>query len=199
MATLVEYPDNVDVGLAQLPVGLREADTDAFLSVYLERYNTLQSLLETYINWLLTWDLPGTDTPDFILAAIGKLFGQPRPVGTDREAYRRILIVRRRVRRSKGTQPDVRRIVQEIGSYGGGAAVAFLVPNTVIVTFANFAAVAAQGLTLEVVSDLLLASIGSVKRLQIWDAVGNAFTWDIEGKGWLQAVWATPLFDSEDP
>ena len=135
------------------------------------------------MNYLLIWDQPGANTPLWVLDVIGKLLGIGRPADASLEEYRRILTVQRLVRKSSGTQPNVREIVNRIGGFGTGASVAFLTPHTVIVTFANFADVEAQGLTLPVVIALLEAAVVDVDRLQIWDAVGNAFTWGIQGQG----------------
>lgn len=197
----IQFEDNIAAGLEQLPFGLSgDADTDQFLSIYLQRYNFNQAPLEQVLNWLLIWDLPGSQIPSWILDTVGKLLGCPRPdslAGND-EGYRRVLLVQRIARKSSGTEPDVRKVVKRLGDFGGGANVRFLIPKTVIVTFANFENLAEQGITLDVVIRLLRATIGDVDRLQIWDAIGSAFTWNVEGLGWNQAVWATPLYDSAE-
>lgn len=198
MADLINLPSNTAAGLDLVPFGLRDDDTNDWLSIYLNRLDDLQGTIQTVMNYLLTWDQPGANTPLWVLDVIGKLLGIGRPADASLEEYRRILTVQRLVRKSSGTQPNVREIVNRIGGFGTGAGVAFLTPHTVIVTFANFADVEAQGLTLPVVITLLEAAIGDVDRLQIWDAVGNAFTWGIQGQGWGQGVWAAPLYDSKD-
>lgn len=195
---MIAFPDNIVTGIALLPQRLRQEATEDWLGIYLGRLNDLQDSLVTYFNWLLTWDQPGAPTPDFVLRNIGKMLGQPWPDNATKEEYRRILTVRRFVRLSSGTRPQVREIVKAIGDVGGGAQVHFLPPHGAIVVFANFAAVAAEGFTQDVVSSILLDSIGACDRLQIWDAVGNVFSWDVQNQGWLQAVWATKLFDSQD-
>jgi hypothetical protein len=188
---------NVDA-IERLPQGLQGENTVAWLTIYLERLNVLQTLVDDYLSGLLSWDQLGAPTDAAVLEQIGLLLGQARPTGATDDEYRRILRARRIVRLSCGTAPDIRAVVSELGSHAvGGASVYFVVPKTVIVTFVNFAAVDALGLTLDVVSALLMDAIGDVDRLQIWDAVGNPFTWDTEGLGWEQAVWATPIFDSE--
>jgi hypothetical protein len=195
---MLDLPSNVDA-IQRLPQGLQGDDTIAWLTIYLERLDTLQDVIADYLDGLLSWDQLGADTDATTLDHIGQLLGQARPTGASDDEYRRILRVRRLARLSCGTAPDVRQVVAELGSINGGATVHFATPHTVIVTFGNFAAVAAQGLTIDVVAALLLDTIQDVDRLQIWDAVGNAFSWDVDGKGWFQAVWATPLFDSENP
>jgi hypothetical protein len=187
---------NVDA-IERLPQGLQGPDTVAWLTIYLERLDALQTLVDNYLSGLLSWDQLGATTDAAVLDWIGALLGQGRPTGATDDEYRRILRVCRIVRRSCGTAPDIREVVAELGSFANGASVYFTTPHTVIVTFVNFAAVAALGLTIDVVSALLLDAIGDVDRLQIWDAVGNPFTWDTAGLGWDQGVWATPLFDSE--
>jgi hypothetical protein len=191
----LDLPSNVDA-IQRLPQGLRGDNTVAWLTIYLARLDAMQSVIDDFLSGLLSWDVIGFATPALALAAVGRLLGQPRPTGATDDEYKRVLRVRRIVRRSTGTAPNIREVVRLLGDYGGGASVVMLPPNTVIVTFANFAAVAAQGLTLDVVTSLLIDTIGDVDRLQIFDAVGNVFTWDVEGKGWDQAVWAAILYDS---
>lgn len=183
-------------GIDRLPAALKQPDDITWLSIYLARLDLIQQVIDDYLSGLLAWDNLGYDTPGLALQAVGRLLGQPRPAGATDVEYKQLLRIRRLVRQSTGTAPDIRRVVAEIGALGGGAIVRFQVPHTVIVTFGNFAIIAAKGLSLDVVTGLLIDTIGDVDRLQIWDAVGSAFTWDTEGKGWLQAVWSTPLYDS---
>jgi len=191
----LDLPSNVDA-IQRLPSGLTGDNTVAWLTIYLERFDALQSVIDEFLFGLLTWDQLGFPTPLLALDSVGRLLGQPRPTGASDDEYKRILRVRRIVRRSTGTAPNIREVVKLLGDHGNGATVRFQVPHTVIVTFAHFAAVAEQGLSLDVVISLLVDTIGDVDRLQIFDAVGHAFSWDIDGQGWLQAVWASPLFDS---
>lgn len=184
------------VGIERLPEALQLPDDVAWLTLYLARLDSIQDVIDEYLSGLLTWDQLGASTPALALRAVGLLLGQPRPDNVTDDEYKRLLRVRRIARRSTGTAPDIRRVVAALGDIGGGAIVHFAVPHTVIVTFGNFAAISSKGLALDVVTSLLIDTIGDVDRLQIWDAVGNAFTWDVEGKGWGQAVWATPLYDS---
>lgn len=193
---MFELPSNVVEGLALNP--LPGEGTDAWLTIYLERFDSIQDVIVEYWNDLLSWDQLGAQTPDFILDGVGQILGQARPDGSTDDEYKRILIIRRLVRLSSGTQPDVRRVVAAIGEFAAGSIVSFLTPHTVIVTFSNFAQAVAAGLTLPVVAQLLLDAVQDVDRLQIWDNVGNPFTWDEQGKGWSQGVWSTPLFDSQD-
>jgi hypothetical protein len=189
---------NVDA-VQRLPQGLQGENTVAWLTIYLERYDELQELVDNYLSGLLTWDQLGADTDSTVLEWIGQLLGQARPTGATDDEYRRILRVRRLVRLSCGTAPDIRAVVAELSGFSvWGATVYFVVPKTVIVTFGNFSAIAALGLSLDVVTDLLMDAIGDVDRLQVWDAIGIPFTWDTEGKGWDMGVWATPIFDSEE-
>jgi hypothetical protein len=160
---MIVLPDNIVEGLALLPQNLRQPNTEAWLAIYLGRYNTLQDVLVKYFNWLLQWDLPGADTPDFILDNIGKLLGQPRPDGAGRETYREILKIRRLVRLSSGTRPQVREIVKALGDISSGAAVVFMVPHTIVVSFANFSALEAKGFSLDVRSATFLRGILRVK------------------------------------
>ena len=197
----ITFGDNIEAGLAFPPVGLSgDDDTNTSLTIYLQRYNLNQAPLEQTLSWLLIWDQPGAQVPSWILDLVGKLLGCPRPdslIGDD-EGYRRVLLVQRIARQSSGTAPNIRKVVKRIGDYGTGARVGFLLPKTVIVTFNNFADVEAQGFSLDIVIRLLSATIKGLDRLQIFDAIGNAFTWDVEGQGWQQAVWSTALYDSED-
>jgi hypothetical protein len=193
----LELSSNVDA-VARLPQGLQGENTIAWLTIYLERMDALQNTVAAYLDGLLSWDQLGAVADSQVLGWIGQLLGQPRPTGATDDEYRRILRVRRIVRISCGTAPDIRAVVAALGQVAGGASVYFTTPHTVIVTFGNFAAVSALGLSLEIVAGLLLDAIGDVDRLQIWDAVGNPFTWDVEGLGWDLGVWATPIFDSEE-
>ena len=195
---MIADPDNVTLGIAQLPQALQQPNTAKWLAILLSRVDDLQAFEIDYLNQLLIWDQLSADTDDYILDWLGALLGQPRPDGANSLEYKRILLVRRLVRLSSGTQPQVREIVTLLGSFGGGASTGILVPHTVIVTFANFAAVAALGFSLSVVVSLLSDAIGDHDRLQIFDAVGTAFTWGLEGQGWGQGVWSVPLYDSED-
>ncbi len=194
---LLDLTSNHDA-IDRLPQALRGDNTRQWLGVYCDRLDVLQDTIALFLDGLLTWDQIGARTPAVVLAAIGRLLGQDRPSDATDDEFKRILTVRRVVRQSTGTAPNIRRVVNTLGAFGGGANVVFSVPHVVIVTFGNFASVAALGFTIDVVAQLLLDAIGDVDRLQIWDAVGNPFTWSIEGKGWLQAVWSTPLYDSED-
>ena len=186
------------VAIDRLPDGLRGDNTRRWLTLYTDRLDSNQAIVTAQIDGLLVWDQDGSIAPANILPSIGRLLSQPRPSGATDDEYRRILRIRRVVRLSKGTAPDIRKVVAAIGDEGAGAIVYFSTPHIVIVTFANFASQVARGLTIDVVASLLIDAIGDVDRLQIWDAVANPFTWDLENFGWLQAVWALPLFDSED-
>src|SRR5690606_1243793 len=183
-------------GIDRLPAALKQPDDITWLSIYLARLDLIQQVIDDYLSGLLTWDQLGAQTPAIALAVVGKLLGQDRPDNVSDDEYKRLLRARRVARRSTGSAPDIRLVVSELGAIGGGATVRFQVPHTVIVAFGNFAILAAKGRSLDVVTGLLIDTIGDVDRLQIWDAVGGAFTWDTEGKGWLQAVWSIPLYDS---
>jgi len=191
---MLELESNL-VGIDRLPQGLQGENTRRWLTLYLARLDTMQSLVSTFLDGLLTWDQLGAEIPTYTLTLIGRLLGQPWADGLSAEQYKRALIVRRIVRLSQGTAPHIRQVVAALGDLGSGASVYFATPHTVIVTFQNFATI---DLPIAVVASLLIDAVGDVDRLQIWDAVGNVFTWDVENKGWLQAVWANPLFDSED-
>lgn len=191
----ITLPSNAE-GINLLPEGLRGPNATDWLRQYTDRLDQSQAVILAWINALAQWDQEGAILPVGTLEIIGRLLGQPRPTGASDQVYQRILKVRRLVRQSNGTRLSVRRVTSAIAEGTQGATVTFVTPHTVIVTFANFAAVEARGFSLSVVASLLLDTIQDVDRLQIFDAVGNVFTWSVEGKGWIQAVWAVPLYDN---
>ena len=105
----LNLPSNLDV-IQRLPQGLRGDNTIAWLSIYLARLDAMQDVIDEYLFGLLSWDVIGFDTPGLALQAVGSLLGQPRPTGATDVEYKRILRVRRIVRRSTSTAPNIREV-----------------------------------------------------------------------------------------
>ena len=135
----------------------------------------------------------GAGDPDISL--LGQLLGQARLTGQSNESYRRSLRVRVLVRLSCGTLPDVSRVAEAAArEFGDGRWDTYRVDAHIIVV--AIGQLDPDPLVRELVTQLVLDTIGEVDWLILYSLPQSPFTFDTPNLGWSQGLWAETVFAS---
>lgn len=189
----MDYVDHVTLGLDDLPPQQRQPFMDAVATVVLRELNAIEDI---YAQALDALDLySGSQTLTFLLDYLGQLLGQARLTGQSDESYRRSLRVRVLVRLSCGTLPDVSRVAESVArEFGDGRWDIYRVGAHILVVAVG--QLDPDPLVRELVTQLVLDSIGEVDWLILYSLPQSPFTFDTTNLGWSQGLWAETVYAS---
>ena len=166
--------NHVEVGLAAIPEKLRGDRIQAYLSVYLRQFDTIEQLAQTVLDAICNWQTAGAQF-DWVLDLIGALLMQPRPDGFTDAQYTFILQARVIVRRSAATRTDVLRVAEFLAR-GNPVTIFATAPKILHVTFVDLVLTPQeQG----IYEQLLLGAIDAVDKLVINYVTSAAALYDV--------------------
>lgn len=111
--------DYVERGTDRMPEGMRKPNALAYISVYLRELTSTETgylgVLDAFLDW-------NTTAPRyaFVLEALGKLLGQPRPDGFNDTDYRNVLVARSIARASDSSLASITKLVAHLATLNGG-------------------------------------------------------------------------------
>lgn len=116
---MTEARDYVTLGTNRMPDGMRKANALAYLSVYLHTFTATETAFLQVLDAFAEWNR-STPRYSFVLDAIGRLIGQPRPDGFNDIDYLSVLVARTIVRGSKSQRSDIVRLIAYLSTLNGG-------------------------------------------------------------------------------